>query len=261
MTIELTIDDVHHKWTMADHWDELTDEQWRWARSLMARSWSKRLLKHYRKALCVLCDGGGDMMRVLEGLDDAWVLGVVEGIEWLNEPPVQFKSKMRWWMGWKGPEHDLQNLNLQQLGFVQQFVAAAQSAENDKDLMRALRYLMATVYTPLGVGYWTRMVPVYAALMRCVPTKVLVWNMTNVHAMLLGLRDRYEWVYDEDNEEDSVRPNHGFRALLTSLAGTKFGDFYEVQKAKLHDVMVYMDLNAYEVSKMMKENKKVDQWL
>lgn len=258
MTIELTIDGVCHEWELADHWDELTDKQWRWALMLLSKSWSSRMLRDYRKALCVLCNGDKAMLELLNGLDEGWILGMVESITWLNEPPVQFKSKVKWYMGWKGPADDLRNLNMEQLGFVQQFVALAKAADKDEDMLRWLRYLMATVYTPMGLPYRSWMVPVYAWMMRVVPTKVLLWNMTNVHAMLCGLREHYEWVYDEDNETDENRPQHGFRALLTSLAGTKFGDFYQVKKAKLHDVMVHMDLNAYETHKMMKQSNKID---
>jgi len=256
MKIDVVIDNVAHELDVAEHWDMLDGDQWRGALLLLSKSWAKGVMGKYRAALALLCADRKTARVLLDKMPDDLVLGLMEAIEWLNTPPIQFKSKMRWYGIWKGPQDDLQNLTMEQLGFVQQYVAAVKGAEDERVLRGHLRMLMACVFTLFGLRFRAKWVPLYSWLLRLVPMNTLLLNMTNVHAMLMGLRERYEWVYDEDAETDDGMPQHGFRSLLNALAGNKFGDYYEVKRARLHDVMVHMDVNAYEVHKMKQNAKK-----
>lgn len=97
------------------------------------------------------------------------------------------------------------------------------------------------------------MCDVYLFFSKIVSNKTLALNLYNVWGMVQALKDRYPWVYDYTDDQEG--PDHGFRSLLESLAGEKFGDYYQVQKAMLHDVMVHMDHNAHRVQKAKKDNK------
>jgi len=234
-----------------DDWSGLSVKQWRAAINIKILFEADG--KRYKKLHRWMYDLCGDKKVLGVPLDN--LTGIVETIEWIGEMPSHAESYMSGNILMRGPGKFMNEFTMQQFGLAQQcMVQFGKDGLSEKERIKHLRSLMAVCWMPRFLSFSARMVDVYMPLMRLVPEMMLVMNMYNVWGMVQELKNSYEWVYDES--EDSSGPDHAFRSLIESLAGGKFGDYYQVQKAKLHDVMVHMDHNAYRVMEMNKAAKK-----
>jgi hypothetical protein len=258
MQIDITINSSTHSFALPDGWEGLTKQQWVAAIYLKVitnergNTASARKVRRYIGTLCHNKHKGA-----LKALGILELMGIVEAMEWLHEMPSHTTSYMRSCMLLKGPADNMINVVLMQLGLMQQFMKMVRVVgdANGKECRKAMVGLMAVTHRPYLLPWNNRMCDVYMWLYKWLPTKVLVLNMYNTWGMMDKLRQRYEWVYNDDEASDG--PDHGFRALLENLAGDKFGDYYQTQKAKLHDVMVHMDLNGWRQHKINNPSKSI----
>lgn len=240
-----------------DGWRDLTPVLWRSAIALKVSHdggyYDGRMYKQWFKSLIV--DAQPSALSVVDMLEEDYLAGIVEQIEWIREIPEHDRSYFSSRLFLHGPQSSLSDFNMKQFGLAQQFIYMfGKPEQTDKQRVKHLRSLMAVTWRLSFIPWKSWMCDVYNRMMPIVPRRYLERNLFNVWGMIQTLPNKYEWVYD--SRGDSEGPDHGFRSLLESLAGEKFGDYYQVQKAMLHDVMVHLDHNAHRVSKM-KENSTV----
>jgi hypothetical protein len=238
-----------------DGWQGLTHKQWVAAIELKVVLSENSYLTNERKVRGYVCAlSGAQHKKTLRKLGLLQLLAIAEAMEWLQTMPQHTTSYMRHMGLLRGPKDNMVDVVLMQLGLIQQFMKMVRPGDTVKS-RKAMIGLIAVTHRPFFLPFNKHLCDVYVWLYRCLPNRVLVLNMYSTWGMLDSLRQRYEWVYSDDTDNDG--PDHGFRALLENLAGDKFGDYYKVQRALLHDVMVHMDLNGWRTHKMQNTNKTI----
>ncbi len=253
--VEVNINGVEHVITFPGQWEGITNKQWRAALIIYSDDWSGGMEHMMHRALAELSMDEKVTKELLKQLELDEVCAIAEQLEWTQDVPRHRRSLLKRWGLFWGPNDFMMNCTVEQLGFVQQALAAIKNETNTDAVAvrKSLRMLMAISFRLFGLPFNNRLIKMNYWLMRCVPTSVLLLNVANVYAMLMELRETYEWAYDTTESEEGA-PDHGYRALIEALSGEKFGTFYQVKKAKLHDVMVHLDLNAYRVAKQASNN-------
>lgn len=174
----------------------------------------------------------------------------------IEQPSFRKSHFTRLLLVFKGPGDGLGRMRFKQYGLAdQQFRHYWEAAGKDGQNAAALRRsVLAIVYTPAFLPFNARLVTFYSLLFRLVPARIQIAALYNYWAQRNWLRE----VYDDVFEGGSKGKNYGFRGLIISIAGEKFGTAKSVGRAKLHDVMTYLEMRAEEneeIRRRMKSGK------
>lgn len=239
-------------------WRDLDSAQWHSIMDLLEGSECSVPVREklMRKCLLLVADTNdkGLLEDVLEEMDLAQLVSVFDGMEILKSPIILEKNHMPYIGILRGPKDQLLGMRWKEFGLFQEQIEVwgeAIQADNNADEVKAMCSVLAIVYRLPLLSFSSRMADVYLKLWPLFVRKKTIRRMMR---QMLGLMENLREIYPEtyDIKEGGEGPSLGFRGLSVSMAGNKFGDYYTLQRAYLHDVMTEMEQQAYQ-NRIMEE--------
>lgn len=225
-----------------DEWNDLTFKQWKYSLLLLIygeiyfNPWLNSFLKRKR------------FQWVFEYIDLAHFHEIADGCDLLKNNQMHYKSMMKRVGLFRGPDDCLKNVVWKQFGLVTECLSAYSDALKQDDNGQIRKYALIiffTLYQPFFTSFKSERIEFYCKMFRwMLSDKTLKLAVNNVIGMLQHIEAIYPNAHDSAVESnDSI--DLGFRGLSVQLAGGKFGNYYELQSAKIHDVFAELERNAH----------------
>lgn len=184
-------------------------------------------------------------------------------LTWLNEPWEEYRSMLPKIGIFKGPNHGLQRLVLNQFIMAGLFCDEADNLQEDKapakKVRKQLEHMCGILYTPFGLPYkyerffgLVKMHKLFRWYFRFVPTWKLAGASISWRAQRAWFANEYPRTHRQTNDGGD---DHGPYGLIVALAGEKFGTVQQVHQQETRYVFTYLEQNAEQIENMKKNNR------